>query len=346
MNENEVGGIVVNCAVKTHMRPGPFFCLMRAPMINAQVLSDFSDAIRRTRKREQIPMKGRWLYSLMIATLTVEGAGEIEYLADMNESAWEFAGSKSVCELRHTVPFYGITEFRLPADGELRFKVEAFRPAPYKGTAILREESPSWLHEGPEASELPVPVSAGTQPIALKGDYARWLLNTLARGRIGSFDFHEGKDSWTKVRVSVSPVNFQKPYADFRMCTKQLMPPGPAPEDLHDIRFPTDVSSLDRKDRAQLKRVIKRVTADKNVTEIAVRGHADSRGTNRYNQGLSARRAQSVSRYLMWNGLQGKKISVMAFGETKPKGNNASKTGRAANRRVEVELIRTPQAGE
>ena len=130
------------------------------------------------------------------------------------------------------------------------------------------------------------------------------------------------------------------------MCTKHLLPPGPASADLHDIRFPTDVSTLDRKDRAELKRVIKRVIADKNVTEIAVRGHADSRGTNLYNQGLSARRAESVSRYLMRKGLQGKKISVMAFGETKPKANNASKKGRAANRRVELELIRTPKAGD
>ena len=79
---------------------------------------------------------------------------------------------------------------------------------------------------------------------------------------------------------------------------------------------------------------------------LAVRGHADSVGTKRYNQGLSARRAESVSRYLMRNGLQSKKVSVQAFGETRPKDDNRSTSGRAANRRVELELIRAPEAAE
>lgn len=285
-------------------------------------------------------MKECWLYSLMIGALTVQAAGEIEYRADITESSWEFAGSKTVCELRHTVPFYGTTQFRLPADGELKFKVNTYRPSPYEGSAVLREVSPPWLHEEPEPSELPIPISAGTRPIAIKGKDARWLLNTLARGRIGSFDFHEGKDPWTKVRVSVSPVNFLKPYAEFRMCTKNLTAPSSGLADLREIYFRTDVSALDSEARSELKRAFNQVVTDEDVAEVVIRGHADARGTRRYNQRLSTRRAESVSRYLMQNGLQAKKISVMAYGETKPKGNNASKSGRALNRRVELELVR------
>lgn len=289
-------------------------------------------------------MKEWWLYPLMIGALTVEAAGEIEYRAAITESSWEFAGSKTVCELRHTVPLYGTTQFRLPADGELKFKVDAYRPSPYEGSAILREVSPPWLHEEPEPSELPVPISAGTRPIAIKGKDARWLLNTLARGRIGSFDFHEGKDSWTKVRVSVSPVNFLKPYAEFRMCTENLTAVSPELADLRAIYFRTDVSALDSKARSELKRAFDQVVADEDVAEVVIRGHADARGTRHYNQRLSARRAASVSRYLKGNGLQAKKISVKAYGETKPKGNNTSKSGRALNRRVELELVREQKA--
>ena len=277
---------------------------------------------------------------MMIGALTVEAAGKIEYRADITESSWEFAGSKTVCELRHTVPLYGITQFRLPADGELNFKVNSYRPSPYEGSAVLREVSPPWLHEEPEPSELTVPINAGTRPIALKGDDARWLLNTLARGRIGSFAFHEGKDPWTKVRVSVSPVNFQKPYAEFRVCTEHLTAPSAGLADLRHIYFHTDVSALDSKARSKLKRTINQVVADEDVAEVVIRGHADARGTRRYNQRLSARRAESVSRYFTRNGLQAKKISVMAYGETNPKENNVSKSGRALNRRVELELVR------
>ena len=98
--------------------------------------------------------------------------------------------------------------------------------------------------------------------------------------------------------------------------------------------------------QAMTKAIAYAVKADKEVVEIAVRGHADSRGPKRYNQGLSARRAESVSRYLMRHGLQSRKISVQAFGEMQPKQDNRSRSGRAANRRVELELIRTPKSGK
>ncbi len=287
-------------------------------------------------------MNARWLYVLLVAANTAQAAGEIEYLADLHVSTWEFSGTKTICELRHPVPNYGITRFTLPVGGDLKFWVEAFRPEPKKGTAILHELSPSWLHEEPEESEFSVPLEAGTQPITLAGVHSRWMLNTLARGRMGSFDFKEGEDAWTKVRVSISPVNFQKPYTEFRNCTRRLVSAKREMADVHDVRFPTDVSALSRKARANLKRLIKAALAEKDVTEVSIRGHADSVGKKGYNQGLSARRAESVSRYLTWNGLQGKKISVQAYGETRPKQDNASKAGRAANRRVELELIRAP----
>ena len=291
-------------------------------------------------------MNRRWLYPLIIAVNTAHAAGEIEYFGGLHNSVWEFSGSKKICELRHPVPNYGITRFTYPAGGDLEFKVESFRPPPEKGKAVMRELTPAWLHEEPDASEYSIPVTAGTQPIALGGVHSRWMLNTLARGRIGSFDYREGADDWSRIRVSVSPVNFQEPYTEFRNCTRRLQAPGPELADVQDIRFPTDVWSLNRKARARLKQVAQKVVADKDIVGVAVHGHADSRGTRRYNQGLSSRRAESVSRYLMRNGLQSKKITVQAYGETRPKQDNRSRSGRAANRRVELELIRAPEAGK
>ena len=291
-------------------------------------------------------MNRRWLFPLIIAANTVQAAGEIEYFGGLHNSVWEFTGSKEICELRHPVPNYGITRFTYPAGGDLEFKVESFRPPPKDGKAVLREQTPAWLHEEPDESEYSIPVKAGTQPISLGGVHSRWMLNTLARGRIGSFDYREGEDAWSGIRVSVSPVNFQEPYTEFRNCTRQLEVSKPALADLQDIRFRTDVWVLDRKARARLRQVVKKVMADKEIVEVAVRGHADSRGTRRYNQGLSARRAESVSRYLMRNGLQAKKISVESFGETRPKQDNRSRSGRAVNRRVELELIRASEPGK
>ena len=76
-----------------------------------------------------------------------------------------------------------------------------------------------------------------------------------------------------------------------------------------------------------------------NQTIIVVAGHTDSRGTNEYNQGLSERRANSVSSYLMGKGLIEARIEAVGFGELHPIADNASSEGQALNRRVELSLL-------
>jgi outer membrane protein OmpA-like peptidoglycan-associated protein len=65
-------------------------------------------------------------------------------------------------------------------------------------------------------------------------------------------------------------------------------------------------------------------------------GHTDSVGTDAYNQGLSERRAISVSNYLATKGVPYTRMSATGRGESEPIQPNSSDAGRAANRRVEV----------
>jgi len=70
-------------------------------------------------------------------------------------------------------------------------------------------------------------------------------------------------------------------------------------------------------------------------TDIEIQGHTDSTGSEDYNQNLSVRRATSVSGYLKQNGISGRRINTVGFGELYPKYSNDSESGRAQNRRVE-----------
>jgi outer membrane protein OmpA-like peptidoglycan-associated protein len=70
-------------------------------------------------------------------------------------------------------------------------------------------------------------------------------------------------------------------------------------------------------------------------TNIEVQGHTDSKGTTRYNQALSDRRASSVYGYLSGNGTAASRLTMKGFGETAPKYDNATEDGQAQNRRVE-----------
>lgn len=73
-----------------------------------------------------------------------------------------------------------------------------------------------------------------------------------------------------------------------------------------------------------------------NDTTIVVAGHADSTGSESYNQRLSERRADSVATYLQNEGVRGARIDALGYGETQPKASNANASGRQQNRRVEI----------
>jgi len=72
---------------------------------------------------------------------------------------------------------------------------------------------------------------------------------------------------------------------------------------------------------------------------ISISAHTDAQGPGDANLDLSKRRAISVTRFLVEQGIDGSRLSPQAFGETQPIQSNDTASGRAANRRVEFELL-------
>ena len=75
-----------------------------------------------------------------------------------------------------------------------------------------------------------------------------------------------------------------------------------------------------------------------NQTIIDVYGHTDSTGDEGYNLGLSQRRANSVANYFTSKGVDGRRLLVTGFGESRPIADNGTDAGRAQNRRVEIQF--------
>jgi OOP family OmpA-OmpF porin len=73
---------------------------------------------------------------------------------------------------------------------------------------------------------------------------------------------------------------------------------------------------------------------------VSVDGHTDATGPEAYNQGLSERRARAVRDYLVSKGVPGARLQAVGYGEANPIASNATREGRALNRRVELRMMK------
>lgn len=81
-------------------------------------------------------------------------------------------------------------------------------------------------------------------------------------------------------------------------------------------------------------------------TQILVVGHTDSVGSEQYNKDLSLRRANAVADYLIGNGVSRSRLGTEGHGELEPIASNDTVDGRARNRRVEIFVVPTQNAGQ
>lgn len=104
------------------------------------------------------------------------------------------------------------------------------------------------------------------------------------------------------------------------------------------ITFKTDSSDINSSFYPVLNSVAKVLNKYDNST-VLVSGHTDNTGSSEYNLNLSRERAGSVASYLQGQGVQASRFEVMGLGYSNPIASNATASGRAQNRRVEIKII-------
>jgi peptidoglycan-associated lipoprotein len=72
---------------------------------------------------------------------------------------------------------------------------------------------------------------------------------------------------------------------------------------------------------------------------VRLEGHSDERGTREYNIGLAERRAQTVKRAMMLQGVQEAQVATVSYGEERPAAAGSDESAYSKNRRVEIVYI-------
>lgn len=100
------------------------------------------------------------------------------------------------------------------------------------------------------------------------------------------------------------------------------------------VLFGFDRSNLSSDAKINLDKLVK-ILDGYSETNIEIQGHTDSKGSLAYNKTLSKKRSESVLDYLNMRGISGSRLSTFGYGESMPKYENETESGRAQNRRVE-----------
>lgn len=85
-----------------------------------------------------------------------------------------------------------------------------------------------------------------------------------------------------------------------------------------------------------LEKLAQRASGLSSIEAVHIVGHTDNIGSSAYNQRLSERRAASMRDFFVKSGIDPAKITIMGMGERSPVADNATRDGRARNRRVVI----------
>jgi OOP family OmpA-OmpF porin len=107
-----------------------------------------------------------------------------------------------------------------------------------------------------------------------------------------------------------------------------------------DVLFDFDKAVIKPEGKSKLDDISNKAKGVNLEVVIAI-GHADSVGSDAYNQRLSVRRAESVKAYLVSKGIEANRVYTEGKGEKQPVADNKTRDGRAKNRRTEIEVIGT-----
>lgn len=116
--------------------------------------------------------------------------------------------------------------------------------------------------------------------------------------------------------------------------------PQPQPPTLVNdtVYFEYNRSDVNPSMLALIERVVAEMQANPRL-KIEVQGHTDSKGGEKYNIGLSERRANAVRTAIIERGIAENRVRARGFGLSRPAANNQTEEGRRLNRRATFVVI-------
>jgi OmpA-OmpF porin, OOP family len=102
----------------------------------------------------------------------------------------------------------------------------------------------------------------------------------------------------------------------------------------HPITFVSGKDSLTSESAEAIAFVADYLTEKAAISTLRIEVHADSTGSDTFNQSLTEKRSFAVGKALVARGVDCKRLIAVGFGSTKPVADNKTPEGKAKNRRT------------
>jgi type II secretory pathway predicted ATPase ExeA/outer membrane protein OmpA-like peptidoglycan-associated protein len=215
------------------------------------------------------------------------------------------------------------TEDELP---ELKLSAIAWDQNPERSIAVVNDRI---VHEGDFLGEVRILRIKPNQVVLLRGDeHIIKKINKANKGHVSQTKTvkNDPEAETPAITESSEPEQAEEPFS--------LLDYTPI------INFDYRTSKIVPEAYEELDRIATIAKLSPHY-EIIVRGYTDNVGSYLYNEKLSRLRAKIVRDYLIKKGLTRQRIITLGMGENNPLMENDTPEGRAANLRVEIELLPT-----
>jgi len=297
-------------------------------------------------------------------------ANVIEYGQKLNEAEWKVTDSKKSCKLFQKIPLYGIAEFEQKYRNKgLEFSIYIIRVPEQVIDAKISSMPPKWNHTTLLRPIGKVKLKASNKTLSLNHKLSMRVIAELEDGMFPTLMYQSWMDEDDDIRVSVSPINFRERLPKFLECVAglTLMPVVMAklkPKLVDIIKllpvkkpivitkiveesepdtfyFAADSANLNSKAKNKLKTLAKKLKKDKKTKHIIISGYSDDVGNKTKSTSISKQRALTVQAYLEKQGISSKHLFTRYFGRDHAILSNSTVKGRAKNRRVHIDIIRS-----
>lgn len=171
------------------------------------------------------------------------------------------------------------------------------------------------------------------------GNYGYYAEKPGYIGESEHFDLREYSDAYQEFVLDIVLYPIVQPAPMELEPVEEAVEEAPPVEiRMNNIFFDFDKAKLRSESYMEMNRWIRMLKENEHVN-LHISGHADSLGSEPYNQKLSEKRARAVVDYLVENGIERDRLTAEGFGENMPVASNETEEGRQRNRRVQVRII-------